>query len=200
MLTQLSTVKTRLAIDEFDLTYDTILTNAINAISFRFDKETNRTLARTVNITQEFDADDTEVCLSCYPFESLTRFELKTTEAEGWIVQTAIDFLIRRTCILSLPSPLCYQLSTLQLSTPLARATYTGGYVLPGATPGAGQTPLPADLEQAAVEQVAAWFQHRDKLGIDTSWPHAGTYEKFAQLDLLLNVQTVLKRYQRFSI
>src|ERR1041385_7313958 len=103
MLTQLSTVKTRLAIDEFDLTYDTILTNAINAISFRFDKETNRTLARTVNITQEFDADDTEVCLSCYPFESLTRFELKTTEAEGWIVQTAIDFLIRRTCILSLP-------------------------------------------------------------------------------------------------
>ena len=59
MLTQLSTVKTRLAIDEFDLTYDTILTNAINAISSRFDKETNRTLARTVNITQEFDATDT---------------------------------------------------------------------------------------------------------------------------------------------
>jgi len=56
MLTQLSTVKTRLAIDEFDLTYDAILTNAI---SFRFDNETNRTLARTVNITQEFDATDT---------------------------------------------------------------------------------------------------------------------------------------------
>jgi hypothetical protein len=56
MLTTLATVKARLAIDEFDLTYDTILTNAINAISFRFDKETNRTLARTVNITQEFAA------------------------------------------------------------------------------------------------------------------------------------------------
>src|ERR1043166_8174770 len=153
MLTQLSTVKTRLAIDEFDLTYDTILTNAINAISFRFDKETNRTLARTVNITQEFDADDTEVCLSCYPFESLTRFELKTTEAEGWIVQTAIDFLIRRPCVLSLPSPLCYQVATLQLSSAPARSRSPGGYVLPGATPGAGQTPLPADLEQAAVAQ-----------------------------------------------
>src|SRR5438067_5615183 len=102
MLTQLSTVKSRLNIDEFDLQYDTILTNAINAISFRFDKETNRTLARTAGITQEFSADDTEICLVCYPFESLTRFELKTTEAEGWIEQTGIDFLIRNRCVLSL--------------------------------------------------------------------------------------------------
>src|SRR5436190_4406687 len=96
MLTLLSTVKTRLGIDEFDLSFDAILNNAINAISFRFDNETNRTLARTVNITQEFDDDDTEICLACYPFESLTRFELKSTEAEGWIEQTGIDFLVRR--------------------------------------------------------------------------------------------------------
>src|SRR5690349_5141170 len=105
MLTQLSTVKTRLAIDAFDLTYDTILTNAINAISFRFDNETNRTLARTVSITQEFEADDTQICLACFPVETVTKFELKTTEAEGWIEQTNIDYLIRRGCILSLSSP-----------------------------------------------------------------------------------------------
>jgi hypothetical protein len=43
MLTQLTTIKTRLAINAFDLQYDAILTNAINAISFRFDNETNRT-------------------------------------------------------------------------------------------------------------------------------------------------------------
>src|SRR4051812_36102950 len=142
MLTLLSTVKTRLAIDEFDLTYDTILTNAINAISFRFDKETNRTLARTVNITQEFSATDTEVCLTCYPFESLTRFELKTTEAEGWIEQTGIDFLIRNHCVLSLAQPLNAGQSGSDRSTlnaPQARITYTGGYVLPGTTVGAGQ-------------------------------------------------------------
>src|SRR4051812_31113608 len=144
MLTLLSTVKTRLAIDEFDLTYDTILTNAINAISFRFDKETNRTLARTVNITQEFDAADTEICLDCYPFESLTRFELKSTEAEGWIEQTGIDFLIRNGCVLTLHSAF----RTPQSALGQARITYTGGYVLPGTTPGAGQTALPANLEQ----------------------------------------------------
>ena len=53
MLTQLSTVKARLGIDEFDLSSDAILTNAINSLSVRFDKETNRTLTRTTAATQE---------------------------------------------------------------------------------------------------------------------------------------------------
>jgi len=32
------------------------------------------------------------------------------------------------------------------------------------------------------------------QLGLDTIWPHAGTYEKFQHLALLLPVQAVLKR------
>ena len=44
MLTQLSTVKSRFALAVTD--YDGILTNAIRAISDRFDKECNRTFAR----------------------------------------------------------------------------------------------------------------------------------------------------------
>ena len=59
MLTQLSTVKSRLALTVTD--YDDLLTNAIKAISARFDKETNRTLSRTTTATHEFDAADTEI-------------------------------------------------------------------------------------------------------------------------------------------
>src|SRR6266567_4870683 len=140
MLTQLSTVKTRLGIDEFDLSSDAILTNAINAISVRFDKETNRTLARTVAGTQEFSADDTEVCLQSYPVESVTKFELKQNETEGWIEQTGVEYLIRRNCVLSLN----LQFSTCNLQPSQARVTYTGGFVLLGATVTAGQTPLPS--------------------------------------------------------
>ena len=194
MLTQLSTVKARLGIDEFDLSSDAILTNAISAISVRFDKETNRALARTTSATQEFSADDTEVCLTSYPVESVTKFELKQNETEGWIEQTGVEYLIRRACVISLPSPISY------LPSSVARATYTGGYVLPGTTVTAGQTPLPADLENAAVEQVAFWFQNRDKLGLTRIWFHQGTYEQFSQLDLLLPVQAVLKRYERWTI
>ncbi len=55
-------------------------------------------------------------------------------------------------------------------------------------TPGAGQTPLPDDLEQAAAEQVVYWFRNRDKTGLLRIWPHDGTYEGFLQSDLLLEV------------
>ena len=70
-------------------------------------------------------------------------------------------------------------------SPALARVTYTGGYVLPGDTPDAGQTALPDDLEQAAVEQVAYWFRNRDSTGLLRVWPHGGVYEAFLQSDLL---------------
>ena len=50
-----------------------------------------------------------------------------------------------------------FRLSTINSQLSTCRLTYTGGYVLPGDTPGPGQTPLPDDLEQAAVEQCAAW-------------------------------------------
>ncbi len=49
MLCQLSTVKARLALLDTDTTYDALLTSAIQAVSARFEKETNRTLARTEN-------------------------------------------------------------------------------------------------------------------------------------------------------
>jgi len=198
MLTQLATVKARLAIDQFDLQYDAILTNAIKAVSARFDKECNRTLARTVGLTEEFSGEATEIRAACYPIEAVTKFELKSNETEGWLEQANVEFLIRRHCVVSLSQPLIYRCST--INSPQARLTYTGGYVLPGATPGAGQTVLPDDLEQAAVEQVAAWFQNRDRLGLDTIWPHGGTYEKFIQSDLLLNVKAVLVKYERWMV
>ena len=197
MLTLLSTVKSRLALTVTD--YDDLLTNAIKAVSARFDKETNRTLSRTTTATHEFDATDTEILPPCYPIESVTKFELKSNEAAGWSEQTGVQYLIRRQCVISLSAPLNSQLSTLN-SPALARVTLTGGYVLPGTSPSAGQTALPDDLEQAAVEQVAYWFRNRDTTGLIRSWPHGGTYEAFLQSDLLLEVRAVLKKHQRLVL
>src|SRR5881396_3780774 len=153
MLTQLTTVKSRLALTVTD--YDDLLTSAIKAVSARFDKETNRTLAHTTTATHEFNANDTEILPPCYPVEAVTKFELKSNETDGWTEQTGVQYLLRRQCVISLHSPL----SSLP-SSRIGRVTYTGGYVLPGTTLGAGQTALPDDLEQAAVEQVAYWLQN----------------------------------------
>jgi hypothetical protein len=193
MLTTLSSIKSRLAIPDADITNDALLTSAIKALGARFDKETNRTLSRTVGATHEFDPADTEICPPLYPIEAVTKWEAKSSESEGWLEQSAPSFLIRSACVISLRFPFRTPHSAL-------RITYTGGYVLPGTTPGQGQKPLPDDIEQAAVEQVAFWFQKRDKLGVRKSWPSGGTYQQFATQDLLPSVQVVLGQYRRWSL
>ena len=104
MLTQLSTVKARLGISVTD--FDGLITNAIRADSDGFDKETSRALARATSITDEFSPADTEVPVRCYPIESVTKFEIKSNETDGWVEQTGVQYLIRRQCVISLSSPL----------------------------------------------------------------------------------------------
>src|SRR5438270_7344788 len=196
MLSTLATLKARLGIADLDVQYDDLLTTALTALSSAFDKYTNRTLARTANITYEFPASNTEILPPCYPIESVSKFELKTSESEGWIEQTNITHLVRNSSVISLASPFCI----LHSAFCIGRVTLTGGFVLPGDTASAGQTPLPPDLEQAAIEQVAYWFRNRDKIGLIRNWPHQGTYEQFGTLDLLPSVCAVLQNYKRWTI
>src|ERR1041385_2459700 len=98
MLTQLSTVKARLGIDDFEVKYDALLTNAIRAYSTQFDKVCHRAFARTVDATEEFDGDETEIIVASYPIEAVTKFELKSNETEGWVEQTGVEYLLRRNC------------------------------------------------------------------------------------------------------
>ena len=198
MLTQLVTVKKRLEIALSDATYDEVLTRAIEAIGARFDRECNRTLARTVDLTQEFCADEIEIPAICYPIESISRFELRSTATAGWIEQGSVDYIVRSNCVISLAVPLVPHPPACVPA--VARVTYTGGYVLPGTAVGAGQTALPADLESAAVEEVAAWYQQRDRVGLLREWPSGGTYLALSQLPLLAEVSATIRRYQRWVV
>ncbi len=199
MLTQLSSVKARLAIPDIDPQYDTILTNTIKAVSARFDRECHRTFARTVDATEEFPIQAMEIAPACYPIEAVTKFETRSPGWVEWVEQSAPAYVIRHGCVISLASPVCSQASTLGSAPALGRVTYTGGYVLPGTAPAEGQTPLPDDLEQAVVEQVAYWFQNRANLGLLTLWPKGGTFQRFADPDLLPGVGAVLAVYARWQ-
>jgi hypothetical protein len=196
MLTQLTTVKARLGLLETDTQYDELLTGAIEAFSARFDRECNRTFARAVGATQEFAAGEVEIPVWCYPVEAVTKFEVKRSESGGWVEQSGVEYLVRSRCVVSLQVPL----GPLPSSSAMARVTYTGGYVLPGAVVGPGQTPLPADLEHAVVEQVAFWFEHKDMPGVIRVWPTGGNYMQLADTDLLPAVRAVLRSYRRFSV
>jgi uncharacterized phiE125 gp8 family phage protein len=191
LLTQLTTIKNRLGIT--DTTDDTLLTNFIEFASARFERETNRLLERAVGTTEEFSGDATEIVVARFPLESVTSFHVKENETDGWVLQSNIDYLIRRACVISLSVPLGTKYDQ-------GRVTFTGGYVLPGTTPGSGQTALPDDLEHACTEQVAYWYQNRHRLGLTTMPAEGRTFFQLELLDLLPNVQSILKKYVRYSL
>lgn len=189
MLIELGTMKARLGLDEITVKDDLLLTAAIRGISARFDRECGRTLERREGITQEFDGDQVELRLGCFPVESVSRFELKETEAAGWVEQAGVDYLLRSQCVVVLGDPL-------GTSAGILRITYTGGYVPPGTTAAPGQTPLPEDLAMAAVEQVAYWYVNRERLGVIREWPKGGTYTQYSEADLLAGVQRVIQTHR----
>jgi len=202
MLSQLSTLKARVGVADLDLQYDDLLTNTLVALSARFDNECNRTFARTVDATHEFDSDDLEIIPPIFPIESVTKFELKENETDGWAEQTDVEFIIRKNCTISLATQPALITLNASRSTfpPQARITYTGGYLLPGSADVPSATRLPSDIEQAAIEQAAAWFYRKDQLGLEIRWDHGGAYLRLSQLDLLPQVRAVLRRYERWAI
>lgn len=192
MLTQLSTVKSRLNI--LDSSDDATLTRVIGAVSAQFEKVCNRRFGRTANATEEFEADETEIRVACYPIESVICFELKQSEAGGWLsIATPPDHIIRRGSVISLHSRLGHWRQR-------GRVTYCGGYVLPGDVVQPGQTPLPEDIQQACVEQVAAWYLNRKDVGMLSVTDSANTTIKIAQDSLLPVVKSALKPYARWLV
>jgi hypothetical protein len=190
MLTQLTTVKNRLGIT--DTTDDTLLTNFIKSAGARFENECHRQFERTVNAIEEFSGDVTEVRVARYPIEAVGQFHLKDNETDGWQLRNGVLYVLRRACVISLGGAFGTQAQQ-------AKVTYTGGYVLPGTTPGSGEAALPDDLEQACVEQVAYWYQNRHRLGLLSVPADGRTFFQLAQIDLLPQVEGVLRKYERWE-
>ncbi len=158
MLTTLATVKNRLQLDEATVKYDALLNLWLARVTGRFENETNRTFARTVDYQYEFGGADTEILPPLYPIEMVSAWELKTNETDGWLPQTNVDYLLRRKAVLSLST-------ALGVEKAIGRVTYTGGYILPATTApewdplpiyNTGEIVLHQDLPWLAQELVGA--------------------------------------------
>lgn len=78
------------------------------------------------------------------------------------------------------------------------KVIYTGGLVDPPAN-AQGRPTGPADLRAAAAMQVAAWFQRKKDLGVDSmSFPQGGAIQLSDPTKLLMNVKQTLSRYRVF--
>jgi len=192
MLTQLSTIKSRLGLDPFDTADDLLLTSLLKHVSARFAAECNRIFDYGAGLTYGFRADQLNILVDHPPIELVSLFHLKTTESEGWVLQSSIDYLISpQKSVIELAQPL-------GSSRQLGRVTYTGGYILPGASPTGNQIALPDDLEQVCIEQVAYWYQRRSQLGLSSLSNGDTMVQRFVSSDLLPQVQAVLSHYERW--
>ena len=192
MLTQLSTLKARLGLETFDTTDDNVLTNLLKLVSSRFAADCNRIFDYGAGLIFEFQANQLNLVVNRPPIQLVTAFDLKTTEAEGWVAQTGIDYLLSpQKTLIELPMPL-------GTSRQVGRVTYTGGFILPGGTPTGSQIALPDDLEQACIEQVAYFYQRRTQLGLVSINSGSGLVQQYQSSDLLPQVQAVLKHYERW--
>ncbi|EEF62096.1 phage head-tail connector protein [Pedosphaera parvula] len=194
-LTQLTTLKARLGLDAFDTKDDALLTNALRGLSQRIESECNRSFERQTGATFDFRACETEICVDRYPVDAVTGFAIKTSEAEGWVFDFPAPqyFISPARSVIELESPLgSYR--------QLGRVIFNGGYVLPGNPVNADQTALPDDLEQAVIEQAAYWYQRRNQLGLISISGDGGSIQQFRSLDLLPNVQAVVRNYERFMM
>ncbi|MCX8156699.1 MAG: hypothetical protein N3J91_09680 [Verrucomicrobiae bacterium] len=212
MLTQLATLKARLGIPAFETAHDARLADLIRFVTARFELECHRRFARRENAAYDFRADALEVRVDRYPVESITALALRRAGQAQWETLPEVGAQISVSqALIELAAPLGH-------AGELARVIYTGGYVLPGNTPGAGQTALPDELEQAAVEQVAYLFENRHRLGLVSVGGGSGAIEilrelnllppgtsqtsgtvwfKYAQVDLLPQVRVILRHYTR---
>jgi hypothetical protein len=193
MLTTLTAIKTRLGIEQFETTDDLLLTSILKHVSARFEAECNRRFETQANATFEFRASERFLIPDRLPIQAVSSFELKVTEAAGWVLQAQVDYLLS-------PQKSVIELATrLGCPSQLARVTYTGGYLLPGTTPPGNPPPLPDDIEQACIEQVAYWYQRRTQLGLVSIASEGGsTVQQFQSSDLLPQVRATLKHYERW--
>ncbi|MDX1951503.1 MAG: head-tail connector protein [Verrucomicrobiota bacterium] len=190
-LTLLASVKARLKIDPADTNDDALLTSFIEYASGLFCKYCHRTFERGVNVQEEFWCEDRELRPSRYPIEAVASFETMSDQATGWVLESDVQYQLWTT------KNGIYLVSRLGSGMEKLRLTYTGGYVLPGNTPGAGQTALPNEIEHACTEQVAYWFSSKDRLGVSSASTE-GSSVSYSNLKLVASVQMTLDRYRRF--
>ena len=194
MLAQLSTLKLRLGIEQFETTDDALLISLLQYVSGRFSCECHRIFDYGTDVTYVFRGGIMNIPIDRSPIESVTRFELKNFEIDEWITQVGIKYMIS-------PWRNLVQLrEQFGCACQIGRITYSGGYVLPGVTPTDNQVALPYEIEYACAEQAAYWYQRRTQLGLRSAATEGGLVQQFQTSDLLPQVRAVLRRYDRFAI
>jgi len=193
----LSDVKDRLGITDTET--DSLINRIILGIEAMFNSFTNRKLLlNSTDETYYFSGDGRHrVVLPRYPVVSITSikesYDYDFDNTDSLIANTDYRLIAETGVICRIASTWCNYEDGVQV-------VYKGGYVAAGQTPGDGQTAMPADLREAAIEQASYIYKRKHDIGLTAQSFDGGSINKFAPIDLLPLVKTILDNYRRISL
>ncbi len=191
----LADVKDRLGLTDTD--YDQLINRIILGIEAVFDGFTNRQLiVPAADVTEYYTACGPQLQLNRWPIVSITSikqmvdYDFASADAltanSGYrLVNAGKNGIVYRMYAAWLTIPDCIQ------------AIYRGGYASAGQTPGTGETAMPNDLREAAIEQASFIFKRKDDIGLAGVSAEGGSMSKFSAIKLLPIVEQILKKYRR---
>jgi len=179
--------------------YDAALTLLGQGVAAQFEDFCNRKFARVVGDTYTVSADRNHLYVPRYPVESVSGVELKTSSADGFLVQPASTIVNT-----NLESGFVYFSGELGPFWAHLRVTYTGGYWWDITEDGSdslpsGATAVPEHLRLAWVLQCKEVWNQNDKLGVGLTAEVSKT-PTFAKLDLVPQVKSILSGLIRYAI
>lgn len=173
---------------------DTLFELLIDSVSEMFNGHIGRTLAKTTYTDAYFDGNGKEsLVLPNYPIVSVASIHengvlLVEGAAADYVVDHATGIIHRVGGVWARGR------QTLKI-------TYAAGYVVQGASPGAGETALPADLKLACMIQVAReWKKTQGSEWGETSRSFPDGSTSHVERGLLKEVEEILEKYRRYRV
>jgi hypothetical protein len=197
-LCTLADVKLRRGLDNTD--NDTLIERIILGVAAAFESYCRRPLLLTAAaVTEYYTGQGPYMQLARYPIAAITSIkeaaDFNFTDAEALTADE--DYRIVR----SGKSGILYSLLGSWDPNPDAiQVVYKGGYCYAGATVGSGETALPDDLREAAIEQAVFLFQRKDDMGLVSLNYQGGSINKQVDMNLLPQVRQILDNYRKPSL
>jgi len=194
----LADVKDRLGIT--DTEHDGTINRIIAGLESVFNSKTNRQLIiNAADVTEYHTGESQHINTTRYPIASITSIK----EAYDYDFDSA-DALVANSgyrIISGGKNGIIYRMYNKWLKNEDGiQVVYRGGYAPAGQAPGAGETALPDDLREAAIEQASFIFKRRDDIGLSSTSHDGGSINKFSAMKLLPMVSEILDRYRRPSL
>lgn len=202
MLCTLDDIKSRLSLTTTDAARDAMLTTIIASVTSMLESFCGRKfIVPAAAVTEYYTGAGPWLQLLYYPIVAIT--SIKEALDYDYALATALvadtDYRLvnagRKGCLYRCWGdwPDCPPDSI--------QVIYRGGYTAAGATPGSGETAVPADLKEAALLQACLLYKRRDDIGLSGGSFTGGSYSKLTDIELLPTVKDILNNgYRRVML